>query len=565
MAHGLNLEYPAILAHFGRHLIPGRLESRAFLGWFLENYYRLAPDDAEDSICDGPDDKGIDGIYVDRNFEQVTLFQAKLYQNPDKSVGESSLRDFVGAIDQFKDEDSIKWLVDSTNNIELKGLINDQKIGELIRTGYGVNGVFITNGSVNANGVRYANQNSQLTIRDRGYLESNWIDPSDKSPQGSEITFHLEGLGIIRYKTPEAEAYFAPLSATELVTLEGIESQALFDWNVRKSLGRTKVNKEIAASVADQSEHKNFLLYHNGLTVIAEDVETGEDTITLRGYSVVNGCQSLSTLNGNRAKISPELRLMAKIIKISPNDDLSAKITRNSNNQNATNARDLQSNSVTQRRLQQEFKEAFPTTFGYEIKRVEVLGCDCLITNEVAARVLLAFDLEQPYSCHQSYRYFDDLHSEIFNRPEVNAYRIVALFAVYNAVKEGLQELLADKLVAGYSVTPFFVLYLVRSALMLDELGQKFCRDPKQFLDCLGFEGVKRVIAPIVEDLIIDLNGEITERTQASDPFDHKRELKSATAVRKLQAAIIPSYQKAIRRHRASSFTEEYNNAVSVG
>ena len=285
------------------------------------------------------------------------------------------------------------------------------------------------------------NKNSQLTIRDRDYLESNWIDPNDKSPQGSEITFHLEGLGMIRYKTPEAEAYFAPLLATELINLEGIESQALFDWNVRQSLGKTKVNKAIASSVADRFEHKNFLLYHNGLTVIAEAVDAAEDTITLRGYSVVNGCQSLSTLYGNRSKISPELRLMAKIIKISPNDDLSAKITRHSNNQNAINARDLQSNSVTQRRLQQEFKDAFQTAFGYEIKRGEVLDCEYLITNELAARMLLAFDLEQPYSCHQSYRYFDDLHSEIFNRPEVNAHRIVALLALHEAVAEGLDSL----------------------------------------------------------------------------------------------------------------------------
>ena len=75
-----------------------------------------------------------------------------------KTVGESALRDFVGAIDQFKDEESIKSLAESTNNVELKGLIHEQKIGELVRTGYGVNGIFITNGIVNQNGQRYAKQ-----------------------------------------------------------------------------------------------------------------------------------------------------------------------------------------------------------------------------------------------------------------------------------------------------------------------------------------------------------------------------------------------------------------------
>src|SRR3546814_12131882 len=75
----LNLIYPNILKHFGRHLISGRTESRAFLGWFLENYYRLDETDAQDSICDGPDDKGIDGISVDNNIERIDVFQTTLY------------------------------------------------------------------------------------------------------------------------------------------------------------------------------------------------------------------------------------------------------------------------------------------------------------------------------------------------------------------------------------------------------------------------------------------------------------------------------------------------------
>jgi hypothetical protein len=553
----LDLDYPAILSQFGKHLISGRLESRAFLGWYLENYFRLTHEDAEDSICDGPDDKGVDGIYVDTNFEQVTVFQSKLYQNTSKTVGDSALRDFVGALDQFRDSESIAALSESTNNIELRGLINESKLAELVDAGYTVRGVFITNSDLDANGKRYEDQNPNISVCDRAYLRSNWIDPNQTAPQTSEVTFHLDGLGMIEYKTPEAEAYLVPLRATELINLEGIESQALFEWNVRQSLGKTKVNKAIASSVQDQDEHKNFLLYHNGLTVLARKVQPGDDSITISDYNVVNGCQSLSTLYSNRTKLSSELRLMAKIIKIAPNDELSAKITRHSNNQNSINARDLQSNSLTQRRLQQEFRDLFGTQFGYEIKRGETLNVDYLITNELAARILLAFDLGQPYSCHQSYRYFDDLHSDIFNRPEVDASRIVALRALYEAVREGLEGL-EPALVAKYSVTPFFMLHLLHTAMMLDPLGSDFCRDPRRFLDEIGFDGIKTVARPIVDDLVVDLNAEIAERSQSNRPFDHKRELKSVNAVKNLQAEVIPSYEKAIRRNRASSFSDEY-------
>jgi hypothetical protein len=108
----------------------------------------------------------------------------------------------------------------------------------------------------------------------------------------------------------------------------------------------------------------------------------------------------------------------------------------------------------------QDFKRSFGQEFGYEIKRGEQTYGDWVITNEDAAKVLLAFDLEQPWACHQSYRLFDDLHSDIFGRPEVSAERIVGLIAVRDAVATSLENL-DNQLAAYYSVTPYFVMYLV--------------------------------------------------------------------------------------------------------
>jgi hypothetical protein len=69
---------------------------------------------------------------------------------------------------------------------------------------------------------------------------------------------------------------------------------------------------------------------------------------------------------------------------------------------------------------------------------------------------------------------------------------------------------------------------------------------------------VVKTVRQIADDLIVDLNAEIADREEAGKPFDHKRELKSANAVRALRSDILPSYQKAIGRKRASSFTEEW-------
>ena len=543
MANQLDLTYPNILKNFGRHLIPGRTESRAFLGWFLEHYYRLEETEAQDAICDGPDDKGIDGVYVDRNLERVDVFQTKLYQNDKKTLGDVALKEFAGTLDQLRTAENVTKLVDSTQNVELRESIKDNDIPGLIEKGYSVRGHFITNATQDANARAYLNTRSDMAVFDGITLNANWVPPGESTPVHTAATFRLDGHALIEYKTPDATVYVAPLLASELVSLAGLQSGELFAWNVRQALGRTKVNKAIAESVNEQAEHKNFLLYHNGLTVLCEKADHSEDRLIIDGYTVVNGCQSLTTLYENRSKITNELRLLTRIIKLPPQNELAAKITRHSNNQNSISARDLQSNSTIQRRLQTEFRKKFDGNLDYEIKRGETLTAPVVITNEEAARLLLAFDLEQPWSCHQSYRLFDELHSEIFGRPEVTASRIAVLHVLHCAVAAKLASL-KNQLAASYSLTQYFLLYLLRQALEVDAEGARFIQRPDEVFDRLGAKKLQEIMENIISDLIVDLNAEIDDRTAANNAFDHKRELKSPTAVRALAEGDLAKLRK---------------------
>jgi len=556
MAQELKLAYPEILLLFGTHLVPGRTESRAFLGWFLEHFYRLEETDAQDAICDGPDDKGIDGIYIDLNLERIDVFQTKLYQNTKKTLGDVALKEFSGSLDQLRTREAIENLISTTANTELKELLREADVAGLVEKGFSVRGLFITNAKGDANATGFLATRADITLFDADILSQNWVAPGNSSPVHNSVAFRLDGHALIEYKTAEATVYVAPLLATELVSLAGLQSGELFAWNVRQALGRTKVNKAIAESVNEQAEHKNFLLYHNGLTILAEKASYENDRLTIDGYTVVNGCQSLTTLFEHRAKITDELRLLARIIRLPPQNDLAAKITRHSNNQNSISARDLQSNSTIQRRLQTEFRKTFKGQFDYEIKRGELLQAKVVITNEEAARLLLAFDMQQPWSCHQSYRLFDELHSEIFGKPEVNVGRIVALSLAHSAVIGSLGRL-KSPLVASYRLTQYFLLFLLRQALEVDELGRDFVGHADSYLMRLGSENLSKIFGGIVADLIVDLNAEIDERSTAKNPFDHKRELKSPSAVRALAKQIIPSYEKAIRRDRATSFSSE--------
>ncbi len=391
-----------------------------------------------------------------------------------------------------------------------------------------------------------------------------YVPTGPSAPIATPITFDVSGYEVIEHRTSEARAVFAPLAATDLVQLDGLSSGRLFVWNVRQSLGRTKVNKEIAASINQPAEHKNFLLYHNGLTILCESITIESDRITIAGYNAVNGCQSLTSLYENRASVSADLRLLARLVELAPDSDLAGKITHHSNNQNAINARDLQSNSAIQRRLQNEFLAKYGGKVFYKIKRGETAAAHAILENEDVAKVLLAFDVEQPWSCHQSYKLFDELHAEIFARPEVNAERILALAIVFEEVVVATGQL-NNRLMANYSLTQYALLYLLKQALEEDEAGRDFVRNPGKYLSAPnGSDRLRSCVRKIIGDLVVDLNAELQEREEAGKPIDYKRELKSITAVKKLARDIIPAYQKAVKRNRAAAFGEEWE-ASAIG
>ena len=151
----------------------------------------------------------------------------------------------------------------------------------------------------------------------------------------------------MKYQTADGvSARILLANALQLTHMKGIADQTLFSQNVRLALGHTKVNKSLVASIKDKGEHKNFSLYHNGITVICSSMnELKADSLGIENYVVVNGAQSLTSLLNSKASITPDLRILVKVVSLGNDTGLSEKITQNSNNQNAIKARDQKSNN----------------------------------------------------------------------------------------------------------------------------------------------------------------------------------------------------------------------------
>lgn len=561
----LDLSYPNLLMTFGEHAMKERTESRQFLAWFLEHYYRLEETEASDCICDGSYDKGIDGIYVDDHLGHVNIFQAKISKSNNKTLGDVALKEFAGTLLQFSDANSTLEVAKTTSNKELAALIKAAQVAEKIGEGYQVHGIFITNAERDANATMFLKSQEKITLFDSDELERSYVPISKTDPIHKPVTFDISGVPHIEYPIEaDVRMVVAPIAASELLRMEGIASGELFAWNVRQWLGKkTKVNKDIAKSIAITQEHKYFPAFHNGLTVLCKSLDLTTDRIRIRGYAVVNGCQSLTGLYENQAKISEDLRLLTKLVSVAPDTTLANKITDHTNNQNGTTHRDLKSNSPVQTRLQSEIHEKYANNVYYRIKRGEhpEWPSDQVIENELAARCLLAFDLKDPSSCHQTYKLFDEKYADIFGRKEVTADRIVAVNDIYKTITSNLNIFKNEnRLFAKYMLTRFLVLYLVREALGTDPVGLDFCLDPSKFMSAEnGRARLSKCMDTLVKSVIRPLDNEVVRLSKSPEVFDYKRQLKSPKFVGEIKSTVISQHEVILDNGYAPRFSEQWD------
>ena len=73
--------------------------------------------------CDGPGDKGIDGLILDRETSEIVVLQSYHADTPTNTQGSAKLQQFHGVADYFTSPDAVDTLLASGPNDELKKLL----------------------------------------------------------------------------------------------------------------------------------------------------------------------------------------------------------------------------------------------------------------------------------------------------------------------------------------------------------------------------------------------------------------------------------------------------------
>ena len=552
----INLDYPEILDLFKEHLVPKRTESASFLIWYLENYYRLDSLEAVDSVCDQRGDKGVDGIYVNDGDNTIDIFQCRISQKKDSTIGDTALKEFYGTLSQFQSLDSVNNLVASGGEAEVVRLVKRLDVVNKIAT-YEVRGVFIANIDIDANGTSYLESCPNITFIGKHQLTESYISAKRTMPISSTAEFDVSGFEFSQYTVDKnTKALIAPIKARELVHLQGIADQSLFAFNVRGPLGRTQVNRDIETSIRDSGRHRLFPLFHNGITIICGRIDKTPDKIVIESYFVVNGCQSIDSMYKNQARLSDELRVLTKFVQVDVESKLSEMVTTYSNNQNAVRPRDSKANDPIQIRLQNEFQEYYSGQYSFEIKRGERSGAGEIIINEDAGLYLWSFDLKEPWATHRRYQIFDEKHADIFGRPQSTADRIVMCHVMMKSIIDSTENI-SNKLFGKYALTKYAMLYMLRSILENDLRGLELISNPIPFVrHPENREYFRQCVDKIIGDIIVDINAEVDEY---GDEFDYRGKLRDAEWVKSLSKEVVNTYLKMVKRKRLDSFESEWN------
>ncbi|MFI5186272.1 MAG: AIPR family protein [Chitinophagales bacterium] len=557
----INVEYPSLLEHIAFYVIPGRrTESASFLMWYLENYYRLDKQEAIDSVCDQNGDKGIDGIYINEAYGTIDVFQSKISQSADRTIGDVALKEFFGSLSQLRSNDSMENLISTGGEAQVVGLVKRLNLLNKIDA-YKLRGIFLSNLNLDANGIAFLAECPEIEFEGKDILESTFISAAREIPQNTTTEFDISGVDISKYYADaDTITFIAPLKSTELVQMPGISDQSIFDYNVRGPLGNTNVNKGIVASIRNPALHKKFPLFHNGITIVSNTVTSQNDKLKIETFFVVNGCQSLTALYNNRQHLSNDLRILTKIIKVPVNSALSAQITEYSNSQNGVKPRDFKSYNPIQIRLQNEFNHHYNSQYYYEIKRGEMTPNNCeVISNEESGILLMSFDLKEPWGTHRKYQVFEDLYNNIFARPEVTADRILMLKLIDNAIVSKIPTI-NNQLIARYNLTRYAIIYFIRTILENDDLGRNVLQEPEKYVRALrDRQDFIACTNRIVDDIIVDLN--LAVDGLAAD-FDYKSKLRDENWVNGLAKEIVGTYLKLVRSERLKSFTIEWTDRL---
>lgn len=424
----------------------------AFTLLCLSSLLRLDFDEARGSVTDGPEDRGIDAVYLDERFGRrvIHLFQIKCHASfssrnrnfPSTEIDKilAFLNDCLGQVDGF---------VDTCNPLLQQKVLD---IWDFIQSGACQVEVHLcSNGErlIPDQKVRFEASLSkfkfiQLHETDLDVL-SNAV--SHRTASEREIQLRIVEEQVFERTDGNVRAVIGTIRADEFIEALTDPAKAmqldpnLFEENVRVYLGeQNEINRRIF-DTAVSDEAGLFWYFNNGITIVCErfSYQPGFKNAPLRlsNPQVVNGGQTSHALfQASKASLDSlqRVRLLVRIIE-TQDKSLYTKVAEATNSQTPIRSRDLRSNDPVLVRL-----EAALLAHDWHLDRKRdqhsSIAEDKRIDALKLGQIWLAYVRGEPDKAKTaSDRIFGEYFPLVFDPAEMDALRAIAVWNLYTELE----------------------------------------------------------------------------------------------------------------------------------
>lgn len=339
--------------------------SAAFAHWYLQNYYHMDPQEIGEAILDGGDDLGIDSVVIDEDSQALIVMQYKFPSKKETIGNEISQGDILKTLNGFKTliSNDIHYKGNNTKFAEFKKQLEDTVITHFKICFVSYNkGVVANKHIVESEAEKFRNDTGsylEIVYHDRNSI----ADIYEKINRKNNVTITLkynQMQSAYNVKERSIDSMVGFVNGKELIKAISDKIATIFDENIRLFEYGSSVNSGINRTATSSDQADMFYFYNNGVVFICDEVQNSpaSSEIILRGASVVNGCQTLSTLYNadQKGKLSDSVYLLVRIISIADYSER-MRITEFLNSQTPIKDSYFIANHPIVRDLQDELRE----------------------------------------------------------------------------------------------------------------------------------------------------------------------------------------------------------------
>jgi hypothetical protein len=313
----------------------GITRDRAITAWYATTLLGIDEDDAIDAASvDGPEDAGCDFIFIDDDQETIYVLQGYVSDRPERSASMKKWNALVAAISNINDPISFKH----AGRIDIY-----ERLTEFDTSDYNLVFGLVTLASKSEQIARQ----KESTVRSKtyGHNTSFFYEHQDtlydkylvakaasRNVPNDTLSFNSN---VAELKGEFGQAIVGSVYASELDRLHKAHENQLFEGNVRLFVGQRKggINEKIVETA--ENRPGDFWALNNGITIVADSYEgLTERKFNIRGFSIVNGCQTTVSLS-KAIEHKPEAGKSQVLVRIvAAKKNLLTDIVRYNNTQN---------------------------------------------------------------------------------------------------------------------------------------------------------------------------------------------------------------------------------------